>query len=629
MNRIRSNLGYFNQLLLRLGIILIVFTLIKVVFYYYNAALFSLESKGQLTAILFYALRFDIAAIIYINALLILLSLLPVVYRQKAGYQAFQRILFLGFNGVAITFELIDIGFFKFAFRRTIGSDLTLFKNTAEMIPGFLFEYWLLPLGFILLMVLLNYCFSVTKRFAPDKKLSSIFQIGLFILGALLFGIGARGGIQLRPVMPITALQYVQDTRDAALVSNTSIGLIFSSQQKFLEEVNYFPKAQQEEIFNTTRQYHSTDSIVPKNIFLIVLESFGQEHISHFNPKLQTTPFLDTLIEQSFYLEQSYANGLRSTQGIVAITAGLPSMMRAPLMFSAYQSNRVDGLARLLQNEGYTTSFFHGANPGSMEFERFSKLSGFEHYYDRTDFNNDKEYDGQWGIWDAPFFQYAIEQVSQYEIPFLALTFSLTSHHPYKTPESFEQKYPDMKLLHRSIRYTDDALQKFFETAKTMPWYQNTIFVITADHIGKSSEAIYQTKHGMYRIPILIFDPMQTLKGEHQGIAQQIDIMPTVLDLVNYNKPFKSYGESMLDTARNNYSFNFNNDLYQILDENYLLFFDQEKVIGHYQYTTDPFLKENLIAIDSIESDSLEDALKAIIQQYHQEMIHNELSIVN
>jgi len=281
-------------------------------------------------------------------------------------------------------------------------------------------------------------------------------------------------------------------------------------------------------------------------------------------------------------------------------------------------------LAKLLANKGYTTSFFHGANPGSMQFERYAQLSGFQNYYDRIDFDDDTQYDGQWGIWDAPLFQFAAQKVNTYEQPFCALAFSLTSHHPYKTPDWFEQKYPKMEPLLKSIRYTDYALEEFFRTAKKMPWYDNTLFVITADHIGKSDDPIYQTRNGRYKIPILIFDPSQQLKGEQKGLAQQIDIMPTLLDLLKYDEPFISYGESMLDSSRTNEAFHFNSDIYQLVDEEYLLLFDEEKSIGLYQHLVDPFLQNNLMDKEVKKCKILERKLQAVIQQHHEDMIENQ-----
>lgn len=604
---------------------MVIFTVLKTLFYLLNTALFPLTSKGQLLELLFYALRFDLVAVLYINSLFILLSLLPISYRENAIYKKIQKGLFLISNGVFIISELIDLGFYQFSLRRTIGSDLGLFTNTARMIPGFLAEYWYLILVFILLMAILLWGYTKTSMYIRMSTISTKFQIGIFVLSLALFFVGLRGGLQLRPLMPISAVQYVKDIRLAPLVSNTSLHLIFSTQQELLEKKYYFSDTEQQAIFHTRRQYHQAKELDKKNVFIIVLESFGQEHIGHFNPSLKTTPFLDALYQQSFYPTQTYANGLRSTQGIVAITSSIPALMESPLMFSAYQSNRVDGLAKILAKEGYATSFFHGANPGSMAFERYAKLSGFQHYYDRIAFNNDEAYDGQWGIWDIPFFRYTAEQVSGYEQPFCALLFSLTSHHPYQTPAWFEEQYPDMEPILRSVRYTDEALRQFFEKAKEMPWYENTLFVITADHIGRSQDERYQTRNGRYKIPILIFDPSEQIKGPQQGLAQQLDIMPTLLDLLNYDQAFSAYGKSILDTSARSEAFQYNSDIYQLLDEEYLLLHDEQDCLGLYQHLQDPFLQNDLKDDSIAIRNRLERRLKAILQNHHKEMIENRL----
>lgn len=617
-----SNLKYFRQLLLRLGVVLVLFSMIRLLFYLINMDAFPAISTGELIKLFGAGIRFDVAAIVYVNSLFILLSLFPFKIREHPSFQRIQLWVFMLFNCLAVLFEMIDIGFYPFANRRTIGSDLNIFRNTAEMIPGYLAEYWPLLICLCFFFGLLFYFYKKIRLPGALKKTPFSTQLIIFLMGCSIFIILARGGFQLRPLMPISALEYVEDNRLAALVSNTNLSLIFSTQQQFLKKKNYFDPTEQKRIFNTQRQYHQDTKLRTKNIFIIVLESFGEEHISYFHPKLNTTPFLDSLIERSFHLEASYANGLRSTQGIVAITTGIPSLMQAPLMFSAYQSNRIDGLAKLLAEKGYTTSFFHGANPGSMEFERFAKLSGFQHYYDRRHFDNDAEYDGQWGIWDEPFFQYTAQTVNQQKAPFLALVFSLTSHHPYKTPAWFEKQHKEMSALHRSVRYTDYALKRFFETARQMPWYDETLFVITADHTGLSDEALYQTRNGKYKVPILIFDPAQEIVGKQPGIAQQIDIQATLLDYLQYDDPFKSYGTSMLDSLRHNWMINLDNDVYQVLDQQSLLLFDGKKVVDHFDYQGDPFLQKTQ---NPNTRPDLEQRLKAIIQQYHREMVDNVL----
>jgi phosphoglycerol transferase MdoB-like AlkP superfamily enzyme len=318
---------------------------------------------------------------------------------------------------------------------------------------------------------------------------------------------------------------------------------------------------------------------------------------------------------------------MRSTQGIAAITASIPALMEDPYIFSAYQNNHITGIPALLKKSGYHSAFFHGANPGSMDFEDFAHLCGFDRYFDRSDFNNDQFYDGHWGIWDRPFFQYTAQALDTFREPFYAQLFSLSSHHPYQVERDFEALYPKLDPLARSIRYTDDALGRFFQTARKMDWFDRTLFIITADHTGFSSKASYQTRTGRYRIPLLLYRADATWAGRQKGIAQQLDILPTVINYVKSNHSFTSFGSSLLDSTLHRYVYMYDNQMYQILDERFMLLFDGETSIALYDYEADDQLKKNLIKTLPTEYQRLERQLKAVLQQHHNSLIRNELTV--
>ncbi|MEY4903750.1 MAG: hypothetical protein RLZZ292_1565 [Bacteroidota bacterium] len=334
------------------------------------------------------------------------------------------------------------------------------------------------------------------------------------IVGIFFYVLAGRGGLQLRPLTPIVATQYVSDMRLAPIVSNTTMNFLVSMQFQYLEEPTYFSQEILDKEYSLQHPADTSHTFTPYNVVVIALESFGKEFSAQYNTYEGYTPFLDSISDYGYTCEQSYANGLRSTQGIVAITAGIPALMNDPLMISAYQSNQIESLASLLRKKGYETGFFHGSNVGSMEFEKYAKLAGFQHFYDRRAFPDQTQYDGNWGIWDAPFFQFFAQTLEKdYKQPFLGFIFSLTSHHPFRTEAWFEAQYPNLDPVNRSVLYTDYALRKFFETAQKMPWYSNTLFVICADHTGVSTHAEYQTKEGKYRVPIVFLPPSPSKGG--------------------------------------------------------------------------------------------------------------------
>ena len=111
--------------------------------------------------------------------------------------------------------------------------------------------------------------------------------------------------------------------------------------------------------------------------------------------------------------------------------------------------------------------FFHGAPNGSMGFTGLSNIMGFDNYFGKNEFNDDSLYDGYWGIWDEPFFQFAKNKIDGMRKPFFATLFSLSSHEPFKVPKNYENKYPTGEIdMHQVVGYTDDALRKFLTQLK-------------------------------------------------------------------------------------------------------------------------------------------------------------------
>ncbi len=614
---------YLITAVLQLAVAMLIFTICRALFFSYNQLLFPAVSGQELGKIFLQGLRFDLVAVAYINLPVILTYLLPLKQRSLKGYQIFQWLLFLFCNGLALFFELVDLAYFPYALRRTNAGDFGLIANTSDMLLAIAVEYWFLILLYFGLLFMLAYFSWKWKLKSEPARHHYFMQSLVFILGASFTLVAVRGGLQMRPLMPLNANQCVDDMRLAPLIYPSSLSLLFSAQQRFLEEQNYFSESELKGFFGPPKT--SAEPMTKHNVCIIVLESFGKEYSSFFNNKKGYTPFLDSLMQEGYYCEYSFANGLRSTQGIAAITTGIPSLMNDPIMFSAYQSNQLQGLPGMLKKKGYTSGFFHGSNPGSMEFEDFSQLCGYDHFYDRTSYPDQNDYDGQWGIWDAPFFQFTANTIDKYPEPFTSLLFSLSSHHPYAVEDYFEQKHSDTPPLYRAVQYTDFALSKFFQTARNMDWFDNTLFIITADHTGQSKDHTYQTKLGKYSIPLLFYHPSQQLKGSQRRVASQIDILPSVLNYLQYDEPYQTFGNSVFEKTAHSYAVMYSNQVYQIIDERFILLFDEVKTIGLYDHIADPKLSQNLMEKYSADKERLERRIKAEIQRHHAGMIRNEL----
>ena len=379
---------------------------------------------------------------------------------------------------------------------------------------------------------------------------------------------------------------------------------------------------------------------------MLLLESFSREYVGFLNGYKGFTPFLDSLSQHALVMDSAFSNGLRSIDAIPAVVIGLPALMDDPYITSVYSTNKTRGLTQILNEKGYRTAFFHGGTNGTMDFDGFAGYAGFQDYYGRSEYDNDADYDGFWGIYDEPFLQFMAQKLNTFQQPFFAFEFTLSSHYPYHVPEQHQNRFPEGDLrIHRVVRYSDYALKKFFETAKTMPWYNSTLFVILADHPAQSvlvsdkdkvlepgasltSEQLsyYKNTSGRYAIPMMLFAPGDsTLIGIDHRTAQQTDVGPTILDYLNFADTEVAFGSSLFDTTAPRLVMQPVSGMMQITSGNYSLLFDGEEATALFNNILDHSHNRNLIAEQPIIADSLELQLKAFLQQYTNKLVNNQL----
>jgi len=641
-------------LLTRFSISLLACILSKIIFFIFNRAYFTDVSVPEFIAILFRGLRFDVSALVVINAPFILFHIIPFNFTKTKWYQATLKIIFILVNAVGILADCIDLEYYKYTHKRTtadffdllgLGSDVT------AMLPQYIQDFWYILLIWITQVILITWLYNKTNpdpdedklKFALEKGAGPfLLRAGTWLAGnAVLLGlfiICFRGGLQLRPIMPINAAEYVS-AKNIPLVISTPFSIIKSYGLEKIEEKKYFPETELEKIFNPIHSVHPqagmyTEQLTGQpNIFIIILESFSKEYIGALSSKPLSktyTPFLDSLIGESLVFDNAFANGKKSIEGIPAILAGIPSLMNESYITSTYCSNKFTSIANMLKDKGYSSAFFHGGTNGTMGFDAFCNAAGFDNYYGRYEYNNDKDFDGDWGIWDEDFFRYTERTVSRMQQPFLATLFSLSSHHPCYIPEKYKEKFKEGPIpILKSIEYADFSLRKFFEAASKEKWFDSTLFVITADHTGPSLDERYNNNAALFKVPILLYKHKSSLKGINHKVAQHIDILPTILHCLNNEQNFYSFGNSMLDSTKKGFAVNYINDVYQIFEGDFVLLFDGLKEIGFHNYKTDSLLQNNLLEKEPAREKDLEDKLKAIIQTYNHDLIHNQMTVTS
>ncbi|WP_430809445.1 MULTISPECIES: LTA synthase family protein [unclassified Carboxylicivirga] len=630
-------------LLYQLVVVMLFYSAFRIIFYLFNTELFPNVTFGSFLTVMRGGLKFDLSAMLYLNAFYALLYLLPLPFKFSKGYQNFLKTIFVSFNGIGLALNSIDLIYYRFILKRTTYNVINILENETNMLRlwgQFLIDYWYVAVLFIAAIYCLTKAYSWIKprpAKLPNKWLYALASLVAITLFSGFSVIGMRGGYRhsTRPINMANAGKYVNTPDEMALVLNTPFCLIRTWGKKNFTTYNYFEdEAILEQAYNPIYYPDSTAHQNRKNIVIFILESFNREFLGSFNPHLDNgrykgyTPFLDSLAQHSLIFPNTYANGRKSIDAMPSVLASIPALV-LPYVVSEYSANQINGMPHLLKKAGYQTAFFHGAPNGSMGFDAFANVAKFDRYQGMTEFDNDDEFDGMWGIWDEPFFQFFAREMNKMQGPFMTALFSLSSHHPFKVPEQYEGFFPKGTLpIHQCIGYTDNALRKFFEAAKKMPCYDNTLFVITADHSTVAHYDISRTSLNKFQIPLLFFSPGDsTLKGVNNAVAQQIDIMPTILNYIGYSESeYVAFGNDLLDEKADKFSISYTNGSYQLYHGDYVIHFDGENIISAYNLSKDPFLKNNIKDTDQQYLNHLP-LMKGIIQQYNNRMIEDRLTV--
>ncbi len=581
-------------------------------------------------------LMFDTSAILYTNALYVVLMLFPLHYKETTIYHKICKWLFIIVNGLAFAINLADSVYFRYTMRRTTSTVFDEFSsegNLGSIIGTEFLSHWYLVLLFALIMWLL-WKFYATPNLNV-KVLNKWKYNGACLLSLLLFTpfciAGMRGGFAtaVRPITISNAMQYTERPTDAPLVLNTPFSLLRTIDTNVFVVPNYFDSAEEMEAVYTPIHIPSDSlQMEKKNVVVLIVESFGREYIGALNKTLEDgkykgyTPCVDSLISKSTTFNHSFCNGRKSIDGMPSILSSIP-MFVEPFILTPSSMNDYTGLAGILAKEGYETAFFHGAQNGSMGFQAFAQKTGFQRYYGRTEYEEScgtADFDGTWAIWDEPFLQFFANEMSKMKQPFMTSVFTASSHHPFAVPEKYKKQFVEEELeIHKCIRYTDMSIGKFFDTASRQPWFKNTIFVLTSDHTNMSNHAEYQTDLGGFCSPIIIYDPSRPEGKTVDKIAQQIDILPTILGMLNYTKPYFGFGIDVLNTPKEDtWAVNYLNGYYQYVRYGYVLQFDGTSTTAIYSLD-DKLMKNNIKGKVEIQQ-QMERELKAIIQQYMERM---------
>lgn len=652
MNRIGENIYRYNAacVLTNLLLVYLLYFVCRIAFVADNWSMFA---GGVSASSVWMWLKggtvFDTAALFYTNGLYIILMLFPLHVKETRTYHAVCKYLFVIVNMVCVVANLMDTVYFPFSQRRATAHIFDEFggeSNLLQIIGVELLRHWY----FVALTILLGYVLirfyrlpSAKGNRLPMGRYYAIQAMALLLIVPLAI-CGIRGGATtaIRPITVSNAHQYVNRSIETGIVLNTPFAVLRTAGRKAILTPHYFTdKAVLDSIYSPLHFPADSMRVRKKNVVILIVESFAKEFIGGLNPHLEEgkyqgyTEFTDSLLPYCLTYRETLANGNVSIDAMPSILSSIPQM-RQSFVLTPYSLDDISGIAGELKRWGYHTAFFHGAENSSMGFQAFARSAGFDHYYGRTEYNaderfgGDNDFDGTWAIWDEPFLQFFCTRMNQMDEPFCTSVFTASSHHPFALPSEYQARFPDEGkfAIHKCIRYTDHALRRFFDTAKRQPWYLNTLFVLTADHASsRVTHDEYKTEMGQFAVPILFFDPSGEMPvGCRDGIAQQIDIMPTLLSYLGYPHPYVAFGKDLFSTPESDaWAMNWN-EIPQYVQGDHLLQLQDDSVRAVFNYRTDPLLRHNLKGKTAGQS-LMERKLKAVIQSCMERMSENKLRL--
>ncbi|MFM1754384.1 MAG: hypothetical protein RLZZ236_1323 [Bacteroidota bacterium] len=615
------------------------YTIARLLFFFYNRNLIQIDGVTDIVSMCYHGLTFDTASILYLNLLFIVFSILPFRINHSKKYQTFLFYLYFILNLSGYATNFIDFIYYRFNFGRSTIAALDSLQHESNkllLLTNFLLNYWhVFVLFFVVSYVWIYLYRKVSVQNEPSHNGVVYFGtsfLGFLVIATLIIG-GIRGDFKksTRPINLIDASRNVKNVSQADVVLNTPFALIRTLFSNNFKKMHFVDQSTIDSLVQPIKHYQNNPKSKP-NVVIFILESNAKEYFGSFNKNTKIpnykgyTPFVDSLAQHSLIFTNAYANGYKSIHAMSSVLAGIPSFKDA-FTSSPYPKQKTESLVSTLKSEGYSTSFFHGAPNGSMGFLGYANILGFDHYYGKNEYNNDDDFDGVWGIWDEPFFQYFNTTISKENQPFMATLFSVTSHEPYQVPEKYKGKFPKGDVnIHQCIGYTDFALKQFFASAKKQAWFKNTIFVFVGDHGNTIFYDEYKKEMNKNAVAMMIYKPNSKLIGESTAYAQQIDLYPTILDLIGYKKPFRSWGRSLVgDKKIEPFVIRYSSNLYQFISGNYICTFDGNKVIGFYA-KNDKDLKHNLVAKRNSEMNQIELKCKAYLQDYMARVMDKKLA---
>ena len=539
-----------------------------------------------------YGGSFPEVAISFVGLKTLLFGLMLFLPRQRIKIRnilyfiiLFLYVLLIIFNGVSEFFFYNEFGV-RYNF---IAVDYLIYTN--EVIGNIMESYPVVPLFSAILSVAILVTWFIYKKTKEELLTLPNFvqKIVLLISFIILCGISLF-------VIPQFEKVKTENTFAQEIQANGFPKFFNAFTQKELDFFQFYPTLNQQvaeknllKQFNPptlSRNINPENPELQKNVVLISIESLSAEFSEHYGNDQKIMPFLDSLADRSLMFTNLYATGNRTVRGLEALTLCIPPTAGESVVKRANNKNKFS-TGSVFKSKGYDVKFLYGGYSYFDNMEDFYKGNGYG-IVDRNNFKPEEiTFANVWGVADEDMAKKAI-QVMNIEAksgkPFFHQWMTVSNHRPFTYPEGKIDIPGNAKSREGGVKYTDYSIRKFFEMAKKQSWYKNTVFVIVSDHCA-SSAGKTELPMDKYRIPGFVFSDGFIEPQKFNQTMSQIDVMPTVLGLLNFKYQSRFLGQDVLSTNFEPKAYIATYQDLGLIKDNYLTIISPTKKVKQYSLT--------------------------------------------
>ena len=494
----------------------------------------------------------------------------------------FLYVLLIIFNAVSEYFFWNEFGV-RYNF---IAVDYLIYTN--EVIGNIMESYPVVPLFSAILALTLFVTWFIFKNTKNELLTLLNFKQKLILLGSFLL----LCGLSLFAIPQFDKIKS-DNTFAQEIQANGLPKFYHAFTHNELDYFQFYPTLNQkiaEENFlkqfqppTLQREIVSENPELKKNVVLISIESLSADFMEHYGNTQKITPFLDSLATKSLMFTNLYATGNRTVRGLEALTLCIPPTAGESIIKRENNKNKFT-TGSVFKSKGYDVKFLYGGYSYFDNMEDFYKGNDYD-IIDRNNFKTEEiSFANVWGVADEDMAKKAIQVMNQEAKsgkPFFNHWMTVSNHRPFTYPEGRIDIPGTAKSREGGVKYTDYSIKKFFELAKKQDWYKNTVFVIVADHCA-SSAGKTELPMDKYRIPAMIFSEGFIQPQQFNPTMSQIDVMPTLLGLLNFNYKTKFLGQ---DVFKENFQPKAYIATYQdlgLIKDNYLTIISPTKKVKQY-----------------------------------------------